>query len=93
MKKQITRALALAVGLCVAAIPTWTDGCYFSVHSAAVSVDQRAIIIKDRGLYLDFMMRVTAEAEDFRDFVESYWQLKQEARRHKEVLSGPKQRE
>ncbi len=30
----------------------------------------RTIIIKDRGLYLDFMLRVTAEAEDYREMVE-----------------------
>lgn len=35
------------------------------------------IIIKDRGLYLDFMLRVTTEAEDFRETVEDYWQIKQ----------------
>lgn len=37
----------------------------------------RAIIIKDRGLYLDFMLRVTAEAEDYREMVEDYWKIKQ----------------
>ena len=37
------------------------------------------IIIKDRKLYLDFMLRVTMEAEDFRAFAEEYWRLKQEA--------------
>ncbi len=37
------------------------------------------IIIKNRKLYLDFMLRVTREAEDFRGFVEEYWKLKQEA--------------
>jgi predicted nucleotidyltransferase len=35
------------------------------------------IIIKDRGLYLDFMLRVTTEAEDFRETVEDYWRIKQ----------------
>jgi predicted nucleotidyltransferase len=35
------------------------------------------IIIKDRGLYLDFMLRVTAETEDFRETVEDYWRIKQ----------------
>lgn len=35
------------------------------------------IIIKDRGLYLDFMLRVTSEAEDFRDTLEDYWRIKQ----------------
>jgi uncharacterized protein (DUF2344 family) len=35
------------------------------------------IVIKDRGLYLDFMLRVTTEAEDFRETVEDYWRIKQ----------------
>lgn len=35
------------------------------------------IIIKDRGLYLDFMLRVTLEAEDFRETFEDYWRIKQ----------------
>jgi uncharacterized protein len=35
------------------------------------------ITIKDRDLYLDFLLRSTAEAADFREWVESYWQLKQ----------------
>jgi len=35
------------------------------------------IIIKDRGLYLDFMLRITTEAEDFRETVEDYWRIKQ----------------
>lgn len=36
------------------------------------------IVIKDRGLYLDFMLRVTTEAEDYREMVEDYWKIKQE---------------
>lgn len=36
------------------------------------------VIIKDRKIYWDFMLRVTSEAEDFREFVEEYWKLKQE---------------
>jgi predicted nucleotidyltransferase len=35
------------------------------------------IVIKNRDLYLDFMLRVTAEAEDFRETVEDYWRIKQ----------------
>lgn len=35
------------------------------------------IIIKDRGLYLDFMLRITSEAEDFRETLEDYWRIKQ----------------
>jgi len=36
-----------------------------------------ALTIKDRGFYLDFLLRATSEAADFREWVESYWQLKQ----------------
>ena len=35
------------------------------------------IVIKDRGLYLDFMLRITTESEDFRETVEDYWRIKQ----------------
>lgn len=35
------------------------------------------IVIKDRGLYLDFMLRVTREAEDFRQTIEEYWKIKE----------------
>ena len=35
------------------------------------------IVIKNRDLYLDFMLRVTEEAEDFRETVEDYWRIKQ----------------
>lgn len=35
------------------------------------------IIIKDRGLYLDFMLRVSTEAEDYRETVEDFWRIKQ----------------
>ena len=35
------------------------------------------ITIKDRNLYLDLLLKSTAEAADFREWVESYWQLKQ----------------
>ncbi|MBI5047997.1 MAG: nucleotidyltransferase domain-containing protein [Deltaproteobacteria bacterium] len=57
------------------------------LNRAASSVAESAIsgaplVIKDRGLYVDFMMRVTAEAEDFREFVISYWKLKEEIRTH-----------
>lgn len=43
-------------------------------HSAINGIP---IIIKDRGLYLDFMLRVTSEAEDFRETFEDYWRIKQ----------------
>ena len=41
------------------------------------AVNSIPIIIKDRGLYLDFMLRITTEAEDFREVVEDYWRIKQ----------------
>ncbi len=39
------------------------------------------IIIKDRNLYMDFLLRITSEAIDFRQWVEGYWRSK-EQRRH-----------
>lgn len=55
------------------------------LNRAASSIADSAIsgvpvIIKDRGLYLDFMLRVTSEAIDFRGFVAEYWRLKEEMR-------------
>lgn len=55
------------------------------LNRAASSIADTAIsgvpvIIKDRGLYLDFMLRVTSEAIDFRGFVAEYWRLKEEMR-------------
>lgn len=38
------------------------------------------LVIKDRGLYIDFMLKVTTEAIDFRDFIGDYWKLKEEMR-------------
>jgi len=35
------------------------------------------LVVKDRRLYFDFLLRTTSEAADFREWVESYWQLKQ----------------
>jgi predicted nucleotidyltransferase len=46
---------------------------------ASSAIHGRPIIIKDRGLYLDFMLRVTSEAEDYREMVEDYWKIKQAA--------------
>jgi predicted nucleotidyltransferase len=43
------------------------------------AIHGRPIIVKDRGLYLDFMLRVTSEAEDYREMVEDYWKIKQAA--------------
>ncbi|MFA4874775.1 MAG: nucleotidyltransferase domain-containing protein [bacterium] len=35
------------------------------------------IIIKDRNIYLRFLIRTISEAIDYRAFVESYWRIKQ----------------
>ncbi|MBI4745464.1 MAG: nucleotidyltransferase domain-containing protein [Deltaproteobacteria bacterium] len=50
-----------------------------SIADSAIS--GAPITIKDRGLYLDFMLRVSSEAIDFREFVNEYWKLKEEMRR------------
>jgi len=39
------------------------------------------IVVKDRGVYLDFLVRITSEAIDFREWIESYWRLKERLRR------------
>jgi len=39
------------------------------------------IIIKDRNLYMDFLLRITSEAIDFRQWIDGYWTFK-EQRRH-----------
>ncbi len=41
------------------------------------------VVIKDRGLYLEFMIRVTSLAEDYREFIEDYWRLKQRQHRNR----------
>lgn len=38
------------------------------------------IIIKDRNLYMDFLLRITSEAIDFRLWVEVYWKFKEQVR-------------
>jgi len=35
------------------------------------------IIIKDRDLYMDYLLRITSEAIDFRDWTDDYWRLKE----------------
>ena len=40
-----------------------------------------SIIIKDRNLYMDFLLRITFEAIDFRQWIDEYWTFK-EQRRH-----------
>jgi|APFre7841882654_1041346.scaffolds.fasta_scaffold48404_2 predicted nucleotidyltransferase len=38
------------------------------------------IVIKDQNLYMDYLLRITSEAIDFRACVEDYWRLKEEGR-------------
>ncbi len=39
------------------------------------------LIIKNRNLYMDFLLRITSEAIDFRQWVEAYWTFKEQRRR------------
>jgi uncharacterized protein len=38
------------------------------------------IVIKNQNLYMDYLLRITSEAIDFRACVEDYWRLKEEGR-------------
>jgi len=38
------------------------------------------IVIKSQNLYMDYLLRITSEAIDFRACVEDYWRLKEERR-------------
>ena len=37
----------------------------------------KQIIIKDRGIWLDFYLAVSSVAEDFREFIKDYWEIEQ----------------
>ena len=39
------------------------------------------IIIKNRNIYLDFLVRITSEAIDFREWIEHYWNFKEKMKR------------
>jgi predicted nucleotidyltransferase len=43
------------------------------------------LVIKDRNCYMDFLLKTTSEAIDFREWVEGYWRLK--AKRRYEALA------
>ncbi len=43
------------------------------------------IIIKDHSLYMDFLLRITSEATDFREWIEEYWSFK-ERRRYETII-------
>src|SRR4030042_1601150 len=52
------------------------------LNRAAATVADSAIkgipiIVKDHGIYMDFLLRVTSEATDFREWVDKYWRLKE----------------
>jgi len=38
------------------------------------------IIIKNQKIYLDFLLRATSDATDFREFVKDFWEIKQRSR-------------
>lgn len=44
---------------------------------AASALCGKPLVIKDRRLFLDFMIRVTRQAEDYREFVDSYYEISQ----------------
>jgi hypothetical protein len=44
---------------------------------AASALQGIPVVIKDRRLYLDFLLRVSGEAADYREWVESFWTIKQ----------------
>jgi predicted nucleotidyltransferase len=45
------------------------------------------VVIKDRKSYMDFLLKVTSEAIDFRQWVDGYWKLK-ERRKHETPVRG-----
>ena len=46
----------------------------------AVLSDGIPLVIKDPSLYQRFYLRISAEAEDFRDFARDFWEIKQRSR-------------
>lgn len=44
--------------------------------AASVLLEGTPILVKDRSLYWSFFLGVTAEAEDFHEFVKDYWAIK-----------------
>jgi hypothetical protein len=38
------------------------------------------LVIKDRDSHLSFLLRVTSEAIDFREWVEDYWRIREDIR-------------
>ncbi len=45
----------------------------------SIITDGVVLLIKDQGIYLDFMLRISYEAQDFREFIYDYWKIKQKA--------------
>jgi len=36
----------------------------------------KVLFIRDRNIYLDLLLMVSREAEDYRDFIEEFWKIK-----------------
>jgi uncharacterized protein YutE (UPF0331/DUF86 family)/predicted nucleotidyltransferase len=51
-----------------------------STLAFSVLQEGKPIIIKDRSLYLRFLLIVSSAAEDFREFVEDFWKIKQRSK-------------
>jgi len=45
------------------------------------------LVIKNRNIYINFLLRVTSEAIDFREWVDMYWRLK-EKRKYETAARG-----
>lgn len=60
-----------------------------STLAFSVLQEGKPIIIKDRSLYLRFLLTVSLEAEDFREFADDFWGIKQ---RSKSLRSADRER-
>lgn len=45
------------------------------------------LLIRDRNLYIDFLLKTTSEAIDFREWVDGYWRLK-DKRKNESLATG-----
>lgn len=50
-----------------------------SVASSAIQ-EGMPLVIKDRALYLRFLLTISSAAEEFRDFVRDFWEIKERSR-------------
>ena len=60
-----------------------SDNYYESEHQIWREIEK--IVKKDRKFYMDFLLRITSEAIDFREWVEAFWMEKE--RRKYEITS------